>query len=192
MIISWFVFYFVFVIVRAVFRTVQFQLCVTASLYVDVFRISFTTSATKSASARSLFSSHRIYAFHMRSGQRRPPLVVNGTHPKLMLLASCSLPFLLSEETLFLQRQIHWITWSSDERRCKSCPSWDAPANDENGHVATKATYPAATWQPGCFCAHEPNFWVFSQRTNLCFVSVSLLHSAPLRGILNGPRWRKI
>ncbi len=102
-----------------------------------------------------------------------------------MLLASCSLHFLVSEETLFLRRQIHWITWSSDERRCKSCLSWDTFANDENSHVATNAVYPAVTWRYNirCLCAHEPKFFkfvkAFSQKADYCFVSVSLLHSAP-------------
>lgn len=38
------------------------------NFYVDVFRISFTTSATNSSRTCSLFSRHRIYAFLARSG----------------------------------------------------------------------------------------------------------------------------
>lgn len=44
----------------------EFQ--ITASFYVDVFRISFTTSAVNSSCTCGLFSRHRIYAFLAKSG----------------------------------------------------------------------------------------------------------------------------
>lgn len=65
----------------------QLRLCIPASLYVDAFRISFTTSAAKSASTCNLFSSRRIYAFHMRSGQRGLGLLLMAH-----ILNSCSWP----------------------------------------------------------------------------------------------------
>lgn len=119
------------------------------------------------------------------------------------ILKSCSWPpaastfssFFLSEETLFLRRQIHWITWSSDERRCKSYPSWDTFANDENSHACNNKRQVSRCdgdiQYQLLICTWAKVFQV-SQRANHCYVSAWLLHSAPLCWLLNVPCWRKI
>lgn len=66
------------------------------------------------------------------------------------ILKSCSWPpvaqtFFVRGNIIFLLRQIHWITWSSDERCCKSFLSWIT--NDENSNLTANAVFPAATWQ---------------------------------------------